>query len=149
MSRTVKRNGPSRASPSGRATMIAVSGIGLGYHLDCLKRRFPGRPLIAIEHDPEVADLARKTCPQHLEGVTVVFSGADLSPVFEADRHGRVPRHRPLRAPAVVSASQGFLRCRLPGYEPVRDIEDQRPPDALRVRGAMGREHTRQCRAPF
>ncbi len=68
----------------GRATMIAVSGVGLGYHLDSLKRRFPGRPLVAVEHDPEVADLARKTCPNHLEGVTVVFSGADLPQVFEA-----------------------------------------------------------------
>lgn len=69
---------------AGRATMIAVSGIGLGYHLDSLRRRFPGRPVIAVEHDPEVAELARKTCPRHLEGVTVVFSGADLSAVFEA-----------------------------------------------------------------
>ncbi len=67
----------------GRATMIAVSGIGLGYHLDSIKRRFPGRPVVAIEHDPEVAALARKTCPRHLEGVSIIYSGADLSSVFE------------------------------------------------------------------
>ena len=67
----------------GRATMIAVSGIGLGYHLQALKAAFPGIPIVAAEHDAEVVALARKACPRHLEGVTVIVPGADLSAVFE------------------------------------------------------------------
>jgi hypothetical protein len=67
----------------GRASMIAVSGVGLGYHLDSLKRKFPGKPIVAVEHDPEVVDIARATCPRHLESVTVVTSAAGLAPVFE------------------------------------------------------------------
>jgi predicted methyltransferase len=56
------------AFSTGRATMIAVSGIGLGYHLAALSRAFPGMPIVAVEHDPEVVDLARKACPRHLDG---------------------------------------------------------------------------------
>jgi hypothetical protein len=72
------------AFSTGRATMIAVYGIGLGYHIDVLRRAFPGMPVVAVEHDREVVELARKACPRHLEGVTVITPGADLSPVFEA-----------------------------------------------------------------
>lgn len=71
------------AFSTGRATVIAVSGVGLGYHIESLKHRFPGKPLVAVEHDPEVVALARKTCPAHLEGVTVISSSADLASVFE------------------------------------------------------------------
>ncbi len=67
----------------GRATMIAVSGVALGYHLDCLRRKFPDKRIVAIEHDPEVVSIARKACPRHLEGVTLITSAADLAPVFE------------------------------------------------------------------
>lgn len=68
----------------GRATMIAVSGIGLGYQVQCLRKKFPEMPLIAIERDAEVVAIARKTCPSHLEDVAVVTSTADLPSVFEA-----------------------------------------------------------------
>jgi len=68
---------------TGRATMIAVSGIGLGYHLAALKAAFPGIPILAVEHDEEVVALARESCPRNLEGVIVVVPGADLSAVFE------------------------------------------------------------------
>jgi len=67
----------------GRASMIAVSGVGLGYHLDCLRRKFPDKPIVAIEHDPEVVSIAQKTCPGHLAGVTVVTSAAALQGIFE------------------------------------------------------------------
>jgi hypothetical protein len=68
---------------TGRATLIAVSGVALGYHLDCLRRKFPDKQIVAIEHDPEVVEIARKVYPRHLEGVTVITSAADLPSVFE------------------------------------------------------------------
>jgi hypothetical protein len=71
------------AFSTGRATMIAVSGVALGYHLDCLRRKFPDKQIVAIEHDPEVVTIARRVYPRHLEGVTVITSSAGLSSVFE------------------------------------------------------------------
>lgn len=68
---------------AGRASLIAVSGLGLGYHLDCLKRNYPGKPIVALEHDKEVVALARKACPGHLEGVRVIASSLDLPSIFE------------------------------------------------------------------
>jgi hypothetical protein len=67
----------------GRASLIAVSGLGLGYHVDRLKRMHPGKPIVAVEHGAEVVALARKACPRHLEGVRVVASSLDLPSVFE------------------------------------------------------------------
>src|SRR3990172_4341568 len=67
----------------GRASVIAVYGIGLGYHLDHLKRRYPGKQIIAVEHDPEVAEICRKTYPANMADVQVITSPADLSAVFE------------------------------------------------------------------
>jgi hypothetical protein len=68
---------------AGRASLIAVSGIALGYHLDCLRRKFPGKQIVAVEHDAEVVAIARRVYPRHLEGVTVITSAAELSSVFE------------------------------------------------------------------
>jgi hypothetical protein len=68
---------------AGRASIIAVHGIGLGYHLGHLKRRFPGKRIIAIEHDPEVAEISRRLYPSYLEDVPVITSIAGLSAVFE------------------------------------------------------------------
>ncbi len=67
----------------GRASLIAVYGMGLGYHLDSLRRKFPGMPIVAVEHDPEVVDIARATCPRHLDGVAVVTSAAGLPGIFD------------------------------------------------------------------
>ncbi|OHD64031.1 MAG: hypothetical protein A2176_05405 [Spirochaetes bacterium RBG_13_51_14] len=67
----------------GRASVIAVSGVGLGYHIECLKRKFPGMPIVAAERDAEVVAIARKVCPRHLDGVAVITTGAELSAVFE------------------------------------------------------------------
>jgi hypothetical protein len=68
---------------AGRSTVIAVSGIGLGYHIDCLKKKFPGTLICALEHDPEVVDITQKTYPHHLAGVPVITSASGLPAVFE------------------------------------------------------------------
>ncbi len=68
---------------AGRATIIAVMGIGLGYHLECLKEKYPGKQVCAVEHDPEVTSILRNTYPHHLDGVAVISSVSDLPKVFE------------------------------------------------------------------
>lgn len=67
----------------GRATMILVSGLGLGYHVAALRERFPDLPLLVIEHDREVIDLARGACPENLADAHIAASVEDLSTLFE------------------------------------------------------------------
>lgn len=68
----------------GRASLIIVCGLGLGYHVRALKERFPGCVCIVLERDRTVTDLARSAYPRHLDGVGVIHDSADLSPLFEA-----------------------------------------------------------------
>ena len=67
----------------GRSSLIAVSGIGLGFHITALKKKFPGVPVIAIEHDREVVEIARNEYPGHLENVVVIISSKDLGSILE------------------------------------------------------------------
>lgn len=67
----------------GRATTVAVAGLGLGYHIAALKRRFPGLTFIAVERDPEVVAAAQKNCPHNLEGVAIVTSISGIADIFE------------------------------------------------------------------
>lgn len=71
------------AFSAGRASMIAVSGLGLGYHLAELGKQFPGMPLVVFERDQEVFEIARRACPEFLKGVRVIRSSADLPSLFE------------------------------------------------------------------
>jgi len=67
----------------GRSSIIVVSGLALGYHIKLIARKYPDIPLIALEHDREVIDLASKTCPEHLKNITIVNSRSDIAAYFE------------------------------------------------------------------
>ncbi|MCP4130678.1 MAG: motility associated factor glycosyltransferase family protein [bacterium] len=73
----------------GRSSVIAVSGLGLGFHLAGLKEKHPGIPLIAVEHDREVIDIVLDKYPGHLEDVILINSSQDLSKIFEEIDMGR------------------------------------------------------------
>ncbi len=84
----------------GRASIIVVCGLGLAYHVSALRAKFPGRAIIAVEHDAEVVDLARGENPQSLEGTAIVCSPRDLGPIFETGdltsfRGTAIYHHRP------------------------------------------------------
>ena len=67
----------------GRATMIVVSGLALGYHIAALKKRFPDASIVAVEHDREVAELARMHAPGNIEDVPVILGRDGTGAVFE------------------------------------------------------------------
>ena len=69
----------------GRATIIVVSGLGLGYHVRCLKEKYPDTFIVAVEHDPEVAALAAKIHPEFLQGIAVITTRGDIEKIFEAE----------------------------------------------------------------
>lgn len=67
----------------GRANLIVVCGIGLGYHIKLLKNKYPECTLLAIDRDSETLKLTRKHCPHNLDGVRTAISHNDLPLVFE------------------------------------------------------------------
>lgn len=69
---------------AGKCSVIAVSGIALGYHLTALKKKYPETNILAIENDSRVTGLCRKYNPSSLEGITIIQSENDLASFFES-----------------------------------------------------------------
>jgi len=67
----------------GRASIILVSGTALGYHIAELKKAFPDRDIIALEHDKEALDLAAAQCPENIKGIRVITSRNEVIELFE------------------------------------------------------------------
>ncbi|MDY6969868.1 MAG: 6-hydroxymethylpterin diphosphokinase MptE-like protein, partial [Spirochaetota bacterium] len=68
----------------GRANLIVVCGLGLGYHIDQLKKKYPDCFIIVAEKDVEVVNILNNTYPEHIQDVTIVNSSKDLPAIFEA-----------------------------------------------------------------
>ena len=66
----------------GRASIILVLGIGLGYHLRLLREKFPDIPLLAVEKDPEVVNITQRLYPDHLSGVSVITASGHVEQVL-------------------------------------------------------------------
>jgi len=54
----------------GRNSVIIVSGIGLAYHIDLLKKKFSALKLIAVENDPEITAICRNVNSSVLDTCT-------------------------------------------------------------------------------
>ncbi|HQP47352.1 MAG TPA: DUF115 domain-containing protein [Spirochaetota bacterium] len=67
----------------GRAGIIVVCGLGLGYHAAALISRFPESLVIVIEKDSEVIELAQSVNAKLLETIRTVQSPKDLDSIFE------------------------------------------------------------------
>ncbi len=68
----------------GRASLILVCGVGLGYHIRCLREKFPDTAILALERDREAAELATGEYPDAFEGVPLLTAGDDISGFFES-----------------------------------------------------------------
>ncbi len=76
------------AHKTGRASVILVAGIGLGYHLHFLKKKHPDLPVLAIEKDMEVVNTARRLYPEHLAGAIIVTCEEDAERALDSfDMH--------------------------------------------------------------
>lgn len=85
---------------TGRATGILVCGLGLGYHVAALRKRYPDHAIMVLEKDRDVVRLAMESCPENLEGAHIIVSPDDIPPLlenFEMDvfRGKAVYFHRP------------------------------------------------------
>jgi len=71
------------AFEKGKSSIIIVSGIALGYHLESLKKKYPEIKIIALEKDKEVLNICRTLYPHYLDKIETAFSADDLGPIFE------------------------------------------------------------------
>ena len=67
----------------GRANFILVCGLGLGYHVYFLKKRFSRCRIVVLERDREIVEIVHKTYPEHIENVTIIHTVDDLPDIFE------------------------------------------------------------------
>lgn len=67
----------------GRNSLIIVSGIGLGYHIDLLKKKFRDIKVIAVENDPEVTSICRVENSPALDNVHVIHDENDIQVLFD------------------------------------------------------------------
>jgi hypothetical protein len=67
----------------GRSSIIIVSGTALAYHIDALKKKYPGIIIIALEKEKEIINITRKLYPESLKGIYIVNSENELGPIFE------------------------------------------------------------------
>ncbi len=71
------------AFDKGRSSIIIVSGIALAYHIDFLKKKYPGITLIALENEKEIINITRSIYPESLKGIHTVNTADELGPIFE------------------------------------------------------------------
>jgi hypothetical protein len=67
----------------GRNSVIIVSGIGLAYHIDLLKKKFSALKFIAVENDPEITAICRSVNSSALEDVHIIHDENDTHLIFD------------------------------------------------------------------
>lgn len=60
------------AFDKGKASIILVSGVALGYHFYSLKKKYPGTRIIATDKDSRIIALCREFNPESLSGIDVI-----------------------------------------------------------------------------
>ena len=66
----------------GRSSIIIVSGIALGYHIQSLEEKYPGIKIIAVEKEKEVLLKCNEYYPETLSRISVINSLYDIEPIF-------------------------------------------------------------------
>lgn len=84
----------------GRASIIIVCGLGLGYHLREIRRAYPSLKIIVLEKDREVIELAEQFNPDALREIVLITAAIDIPDALEniemaSFRGAAVFRHRP------------------------------------------------------
>ena len=69
---------------AGKCSIIAVSGIALGYHINALKKKYPGTMILAIEYDPAVTKLCKEYNYSALEKIITIQNENDLADFFQS-----------------------------------------------------------------
>ncbi|MEW6721165.1 MAG: DUF3880 domain-containing protein, partial [Thermodesulfobacteriota bacterium] len=105
--------------PFGGDGMIVVLGLGLGYHVDELQRRYPHASLAVVEASREILDLCREhgTGTEPCESVRFVVGKTPAEAVAEISRLHLERGLPPLAVFPLVSETTSFPEY----YGPIRD----------------------------
>jgi hypothetical protein len=66
----------------GRSSILIVSGIGLGYHIQSLKEKYPDIKIIAVEREKDVLVKCNEYYPETLSRIPIINSLHDIESVF-------------------------------------------------------------------
>ena len=66
----------------GRSSIIIVSGVALGYHINFLKEKYPDTKIIAVEKEKEILFKCNEYYPETLSGISTINSLHDIESVF-------------------------------------------------------------------
>ena len=72
------------AFDKGRASIVIVSGVALGYHIKSLKGKYPDTKIIAVEKEKEILSKCNEYYPENLSGISVINSLRDIESVFSS-----------------------------------------------------------------
>lgn len=67
-----------------RASIIIVCGLGLGYHVQALKDKFPGLTIIVIEKDKNLIHLVKQEFPEVFTCTHIVNNEEEIATVLES-----------------------------------------------------------------
>lgn len=67
-----------------RASIIIVCGLGLGYHIQALGNKFPGKDIVVIEKDKQLAQLVKQEFPKVFEIASIVHDEEQIAAVLES-----------------------------------------------------------------
>jgi len=67
----------------GRSSLILVTGIALGYHINILHEKYPQHTIIALEPHNEVIKICSKKNPSALNNCTIINNDRDMESFFE------------------------------------------------------------------
>jgi len=67
----------------GRASLVIVSGLGLGYHVELLKKNFRDKKFLVFEFSNEVIALCKRHNPECLKDIELVNSIGELNLFFD------------------------------------------------------------------
>jgi len=67
-----------------RASIIIVCGLGLGYHIQALKSKFPTHTIIVIEKDKMLAERVRQEFPEVISLASIVHDEEQIATALES-----------------------------------------------------------------
>ncbi len=68
---------------AGRSSMILIAGLGLGYHVREIRKKYPDKELVIIEPDKEIVRICNKHTRGNITGSHIIRSVAEIPSVFE------------------------------------------------------------------
>jgi hypothetical protein len=66
-----------------KSSLILVSGLGLAYHINELKIKYPEISILVLEYSEEVINITKNIYPDYLKDTFLIQSSSDLASIFE------------------------------------------------------------------